>query len=139
MRAYNSSSSTGAYKGKVYSGQYGDLAATVAAILLEPEARSVMLDYDPTFGRLREPLLKVLAPLYNCIKTIIVTTVQIFFIIEDTYYIPRVYDQYIFMHTQPVCRFLVKRVINSLLVLCCRSPSAHNLGMILVHMHMPPT
>ena len=55
--------STGAYKGKVYSGQYGDLAATVAAILLEPEARSVMLDYDPTFGRLREPLLKVVAPL----------------------------------------------------------------------------
>ena len=71
MRAYNSLSSAGAYKGKVYSGQYGDLAATVAAILLEPEARSVMLDYDPTFGRLREPLLKVLAPLYNCIKQLL--------------------------------------------------------------------
>ena len=49
----------GVYNGKVYSGKYGDLGATVAAILLEPEARSVMLDYDPTFGRLREPLLKV--------------------------------------------------------------------------------
>ena len=70
MRVYTSSS-TGAYKGKVYSGQYGDLAATVAAILLEPEARSVMLDYDPTFGRLREPLLKVLTPLYNCIKQLL--------------------------------------------------------------------
>ena len=52
---------TGTYNGKSYSGQYGDLAATVAAILLEPEARSGMLDYDPTFGRLREPLLKVIA------------------------------------------------------------------------------
>ena len=51
--------SEGKYNGKIYSGQYGDLGATVAAILLEPEARSVMLDYDPTFGRLREPLLKV--------------------------------------------------------------------------------
>jgi hypothetical protein len=61
ISAYNFS--TGAYKDKVYSGQYGDLAATVAAILLEPEARSVMLDYDPTFGRLREPLLKVVASL----------------------------------------------------------------------------
>ena len=50
----------GTYNGKVYSGQYGDMAATVAAILLEPEARSAMLDYDPTFGRLREPLLKVI-------------------------------------------------------------------------------
>ena len=50
----------GVYKSKTYSGQYGDLAATVAAILLEPEARSGMLDYDPTFGRLREPLLKVM-------------------------------------------------------------------------------
>ena len=50
----------GTYNGKVYSGEYGDMAATVAAILLEPEARSVMLDYDPTFGRLREPLLKVI-------------------------------------------------------------------------------
>ena len=54
----------GAYKGKVYSGQYGDMAATVAAILLEPEARSVMLDYDPTFGRLREPLLKVMCSMH---------------------------------------------------------------------------
>ena len=50
----------GTYNGKVYSGKYGDMAATIAAILLEPEARSVMLDYDPTFGRLREPLLKVI-------------------------------------------------------------------------------
>ena len=51
---------TGVYKSKTYSGKYGDLAATVAAILLAPEARSGMLDYDPTFGRLREPLLKVI-------------------------------------------------------------------------------
>ena len=57
---------TGTYNGKSYSGQYGDLAATVAAILLEPEARSSMLDYDPTFGRLREPLIKVI----DCVRVI---------------------------------------------------------------------
>ena len=59
MREQHAHMFTGVYNGKTYSGQYGDLAATVAAILLEPEARSTMLDYDPTFGRLREPLIKV--------------------------------------------------------------------------------
>ncbi|KAL7567214.1 hypothetical protein ACA910_021201 [Epithemia clementina (nom. ined.)] len=40
-------------------GLYGDLAATVAAVLLDPEARSVVLDDDPATGSLKEPLLKV--------------------------------------------------------------------------------
>ena len=51
---------TGKYGARVYSGEYGDMKATVAAILLEPEARHSILDADPTFGVLREPLLKVL-------------------------------------------------------------------------------
>lgn len=51
---------TGAYGGKTYSGKYGDLAATVAAVLLDREAQSAILDLDPYYGRMREPLLKVL-------------------------------------------------------------------------------
>ncbi|MBM64202.1 MAG: hypothetical protein CL484_14730, partial [Acidobacteria bacterium] len=42
------------------SGKYGALGATVAAALLDREARSASLDADPAHGRLREPLLKVL-------------------------------------------------------------------------------
>jgi cullin-associated NEDD8-dissociated protein 1 len=43
-----------------FSGQYGDLGATFAAILLDREARSLTLERDPSFGQLREPLLKLL-------------------------------------------------------------------------------
>ena len=53
----------GSYGGVTYSGVYGDLGATFAAILLDSEARSSTLDADPTHGRLREPLLKVYAVL----------------------------------------------------------------------------
>eukprot|EP01052_Picozoa_sp_SAG31_P025754 SAG31_NODE_2279_length_6027_cov_1.242072_2_plen_1312_part_00 len=42
------------------TGNYGDLSATIAAILLDPEARSPTLQMDATHGRLREPLIKVL-------------------------------------------------------------------------------
>jgi len=41
--------------------KYGDLAATIAAVLLDPEARSVNLDADPFKGYLREPLLRIMA------------------------------------------------------------------------------
>ena len=51
---------TGTYGGREFSGQYGDLEATVYAVLLDREARSTMLDYDRTFGRVREPILKLL-------------------------------------------------------------------------------
>ncbi|CAE6922516.1 unnamed protein product [Symbiodinium natans] len=47
----------GSYGGKTYSGKYGDLAATAAAILLHPEARSPTLPAD---GSLREPYLKLI-------------------------------------------------------------------------------
>jgi uncharacterized protein (DUF1501 family) len=42
-------------------GKYGDLEATIAAVLLDREARSVVLDKDPAHGTLREPILKVLS------------------------------------------------------------------------------
>lgn len=40
------------------AGQYGSLAAVVAAIHLDREATSPVLDMEPGFGALREPLLK---------------------------------------------------------------------------------
>jgi cullin-associated NEDD8-dissociated protein 1 len=49
---------TGQYGGKTYSGKYGDLRATVAAILLHPEARGTQ--GMATFGKLREPIIKVI-------------------------------------------------------------------------------
>ena len=44
--------------GAVGTGNFGDLAATVAACLLDREARSDSLLLDPAHGLLREPLLK---------------------------------------------------------------------------------
>ena len=52
---------SGKYDDDIGSGDYGDLAATIAAVLLHPEARSVNLDADPFKGNLREPLLRVMA------------------------------------------------------------------------------
>ena len=42
------------------NGTRGDLAATVAAVLLDREARSVELDFDSTYGSLREPIVTLL-------------------------------------------------------------------------------
>jgi hypothetical protein len=47
---------TGVYNGIIYSNQYGDLSATIAAILLHPEARN---PHAETPGSLREPLIKI--------------------------------------------------------------------------------
>ena len=51
--------SSGTYGGRNFSGAHGDLGATVAALLLDREARSLVLDADPTHGALREPLVKL--------------------------------------------------------------------------------
>ena len=42
------------------TGQYSDLSAVAAAIFLDPDARSTTINTDSTFGRAREPLLKVM-------------------------------------------------------------------------------
>ena len=42
------------------SGNYGDLESTVAAIMLDDEARSTTLDDDGNSGRAREPLLMII-------------------------------------------------------------------------------
>jgi len=54
---------TGTYTSGGYTfgkGNYGDMEACVAAILLDREARSSTLDDDAISGRAREPLLKVM-------------------------------------------------------------------------------
>lgn len=51
---------TGYYRGEKFSGKYGDLGAAVAAVLLDREARSIVMEADPTFGLLREPIIKVM-------------------------------------------------------------------------------
>ena len=43
------------------TGKRGDLGATFAAVLLDQEARSTVLDGARSFGQMREPLLKHLA------------------------------------------------------------------------------
>jgi cullin-associated NEDD8-dissociated protein 1 len=42
-------------------GRYGSMEAMIAAIILHDEARTALLDADPTAGSLREPLLKLIA------------------------------------------------------------------------------
>jgi len=54
-----------AYRNGDYMGigskKYGDLSALIAAILLHPESTSLTLLSDPTFGQVREPLVKVVS------------------------------------------------------------------------------
>jgi hypothetical protein len=64
VRAVSIAFRTGTYTSEGVSfgtRKYGDLSATVAAILLDREARSVILDSDPSHGSLREPILKVIS------------------------------------------------------------------------------
>jgi uncharacterized protein (DUF1501 family) len=42
------------------SGEYGDMGATIACLLLDREARVALLDADPIQGSFKEPLLKLL-------------------------------------------------------------------------------
>ena len=59
VRACAMAFTQGSFEG-IGSGKYGDLSALIAAVLLHEEARTVLLDADPTHGQMREPLLKVL-------------------------------------------------------------------------------
>ena len=43
------------------SSKYGDLEATVAAIVLDREATSPVITSDPGHGSMKEPIMKVLA------------------------------------------------------------------------------
>ena len=59
MSAVTTAFNTGEYNGRAFSGEYGDLGAMVAAILLDREARSLVLTADPMHGQLREPIVKL--------------------------------------------------------------------------------
>lgn len=48
-------------EGQFGTGSYGDLAATMAAILTDRESRGQALQGDPFHGSLREPIIKVMA------------------------------------------------------------------------------
>jgi len=41
------------------SGKYGDLGATVAAVLLDAEARNFVVEADPSYGKFQEPIQKL--------------------------------------------------------------------------------
>ncbi len=47
------------------TGNYGDLAATIAAIILDQESRNEILDADPNHGSIREPLIRLISLLRN--------------------------------------------------------------------------
>eukprot|EP00546_Thalassionema_frauenfeldii_P010113 CAMPEP_0178928808 /NCGR_PEP_ID=MMETSP0786-20121207/20156_1 /TAXON_ID=186022 /ORGANISM="Thalassionema frauenfeldii, Strain CCMP 1798" /LENGTH=1403 /DNA_ID=CAMNT_0020604807 /DNA_START=186 /DNA_END=4393 /DNA_ORIENTATION=+ len=47
------------------TGQRGDLAATAAAILLDREATSEVLNSDPSYGSVKEPIVKVIGFMRN--------------------------------------------------------------------------
>jgi uncharacterized protein (DUF1501 family) len=51
---------TGAYGNVQFSGRYGDIGAMVYAVLMDREARSPVLDADPSFGMLRDPFIKLM-------------------------------------------------------------------------------
>lgn len=51
VRSVSTAFRTGAHAGVTYSGRYGCLAATVAAILLDREARNPILDSDPGYAK----------------------------------------------------------------------------------------
>jgi len=59
MRSVVNAFRTGSFGSVPFSGNYGDMGATVYAILMDQEARSPIIEADPTFGMLRDPLLKI--------------------------------------------------------------------------------
>ena len=59
IRAVSEAFKTGLYKG-MGTGNRGDMVATLKAVLLHTEARSSALAFDPSHGKLREPLIRIM-------------------------------------------------------------------------------
>jgi uncharacterized protein (DUF1501 family)/uncharacterized protein (DUF1800 family) len=59
IKAVSTAFKTGTYGTLPFSGKYGDLAATASAIILDREARSLVLQNDPSFGAVRDPIQKM--------------------------------------------------------------------------------
>ena len=60
---------TGLYNGSG-TGKRGDMIATIKAVLLHPEARESVLSFDPSYGKLREPIIRLMH-LKSCFKIIV--------------------------------------------------------------------
>ena len=50
---------TGLYNGSG-TGNRGDMISTIKAVLLHPEARESALSFDPSYGKLREPIIRLM-------------------------------------------------------------------------------
>ena len=59
INAVAESFKTGLFKGNG-TGNRGDMVATIKAVLLHPEAREIVLSYDPNHGKLREPIIRLM-------------------------------------------------------------------------------
>ena len=59
IRSVSQAFKTGLHNG-VGSGERGDMIATIKAVLLHPEARESVLSYDPNYGKLREPIIRLM-------------------------------------------------------------------------------
>lgn len=81
VRAVASAFRTGRAGLRTDTNEYGDLAATFGALLLDREARSLTLDAEPTHGMLREPLLKV----YNVLRSFSFGTDMLHMLHADLY------------------------------------------------------
>jgi cullin-associated NEDD8-dissociated protein 1 len=60
IKAVSDAFSSGQYKNRTFSGKYGDMKSAIYALLLDSEARDDILDSDPSFGKMREPILTIL-------------------------------------------------------------------------------
>jgi cullin-associated NEDD8-dissociated protein 1 len=60
VKVVASAFTTGMHAGRTYSGVYGDLGAAAVALITDPEARSMALDADVTYGGTREPWLRTI-------------------------------------------------------------------------------
>ena len=63
IKAVATAFKTGSYRDGVKhfgAGKRGDLAATLAAVLLDREATSTVLENDPSKGTIREPMTKII-------------------------------------------------------------------------------
>ncbi len=89
------------------SSRYGDLSATVAAIIMDREFRYVVLDQDMSYGSLREPLLKVIAIMRSMeyIQTYTKLTVGLYGTIESlgemAHEIPSVFSFFLTNYASP--------------------------------------
>ena len=81
---------TGRY-GSTGSGTRGDLAAVTAAMFLDREAQSNVLEHDPSHGGLREPLIKVIHVL-RALELTTPTDAELVFLKDEPILEQRVYS-----------------------------------------------